>query len=267
MGKKKKILIPHNRSVDPIGSGFVLSIISVLLVFVLHEPLLVMSKYVLNKYSEIQQFENFKTEASDTNSEPPSLNIRFELDSAIASRPYSVEMHEAAGVMFPEIHFIMLFKETSFCRRVSEGSYSFCSDDINTVLGFYPNNGGGMKLATKRPTTALTSIGKFIKSRGIVLEPKYKRYYNDPHAVYRSPFEYCIDVALWQQYLMKAYNYYPKNELEYISFLKRAGYNPFDHYYNHPKKGLRALYNMYKTGRFQKKYNKYIEDRLGYSIL
>lgn len=184
----------------------------------------------------------------------------------VESRPYSVEMFESAGVMFPEIHFIIFFKETSFCKRVSEGTYSFCSDDINEVLGFYPNNGSGMKHASYRPTTSIGSIGDVIKSRGIVLPNKYKRYYDDPHAVFRSPYDHCVDIALWQNYWMKRKNIYPKTEEEYISFLKKIGYNPYDKYYNHETKGLKSLYRMYKSGSFKNKYNKYLIDRLGYSL-
>lgn len=179
---------------------------------------------------------------------------------------YSVGMFKEAGVMFPEVHFIMHFKETSFCKGLDGSTPTLCTDDLEEIFGFNPYNGSGMKHPAYRNTYSVGSIGKVLKESGVKLPNKYKHYYNDPHAVYANPYHHCLDIAEWQRYWMERLDYYPKTEKQYIAFLKRVGYNPFDHYYNHPTKGLHALMKMYYSGEFGKKYNKYLEERLGYTI-
>lgn len=270
---KKKILIPHKKRVfssvfSTIRTGLLVMVVLLGTTAVSYKPV----SFVINNIdvSDIKFLPETLDVLSKQNTEGQInkllTNVHRRIDPAIEARPYSIEMLDAAGVMFPKIHFIMVFKETSFCRRVSEGAITFCSDDISSVLKFNPNNASGMKHATRRPTTSIGSIGDVVKDLNITLEPKYKRFYDDPHAVYRSPYEHCIDIAIWQRYLMKAYNRYPKTEEEYIDFLKLAGYNPFDKYYNHSSKGLFSLKRMYDKGSFQKRYNKYLLSRMNYTM-
>lgn len=182
--------------------------------------------------------------------------------------PYSVEMFKAAGVKFPDVHFLIHFKETSFCRPIGKTSTAtLCTDDLIDIIGFNPNNGSGMKHPHYRKTTSIGSIGEVIKRRGIVLPKGYERYYKDPHAVYLTPYDHCVDEKLWQEYWFNRKKTVPQTARAYIAFTKKIGYNPYDHYYNHPRSGLYTLYDRYLTGRFQEEYDKYLIKRMNYSML
>lgn len=194
--------------------------------------------------------------------------------------PFSLEMFEAAGVDFPKVHYIIFFKETSFCRGFynNNRNVSLCSHELIDVLGFNPYNGSGMKYPKHRVKvgmcTAVGSIGdittkncKYKSGKGSYCLPKgYERFYTDPHAVYNSPMDHCIDIGLWQKYWYKKKGYRPKTVDQYIKFLEDVGYNPYDHYYHNKTSGLKTLYEMYNNNQFHKKYDKYYKERIKDSI-
>jgi hypothetical protein len=261
--EKRIVLIKHKKPrISLLGLKLVLffSIMLIVLWPMLNiRPFILLDKYVYNikwlKEDHLQKIYNNYNNKIDTTiiDEKSNQALTDKLD------PYSVEMFSKADVLFPEIHFIMFFKESSFCKPIEPGhTPTLCTNDIIDIIGFNPNNGSGMKHPYYRPTLSIGPIGDVIKQRKIKLDSKYKRYYNDPHAVFKSPYDHCKDIALWQKYWFKRKGYTPNTALDYIAFLKKVGYNPYDHYYNHPKKGLKALYSDYQAEDFQKKYDKYL---------
>jgi hypothetical protein len=202
------------------------------------------------------------------NKEETNLVIKPYDTNIDSLNPYSIEMLEHAGVKFPLVHFLMFFKETSFCREVDRSrgqNYTFCSKQVEKAFGFSPNNGGGMKYPSYRETKAINPIGKELKKRGVVLSNRDKKYYNDPHCAFESPYQYCLDLAMWQNYWFERKNKVPTTDFEYIEFLREVRYNPYSHYYD-SNTGLYTLYSMYQKGTFQEKYNKYLLKNLGYEM-
>lgn len=272
MKTREKILIPfphkRKRRITPLQSLLLIMGVAVIVIPFLHKnALFLIDRYVTSLPYVSENMLNYIYSYREklVNETVEELEVD-PITADVEVNDYSVEMFRQAGVAFPEIHFIMHFKETSFCRPISRGIVSLCTDDLIDIIGFNPNNGSGMKHPHYRPTKSLGSIGDVIKQRGIKLDPKYKKYYKDPHAVFATPFEHCLDIAMWQNYWFSRKGEIPDTEEEYIEFLRKVGYNPYSKYYDNPRSGLYALYNMYLTGKFQETYDKYLIERMGYSM-
>lgn len=261
--KKLTIIEDRKNSPFPFWSSLALALgISIVLVPIVHRSLYLLDRDIVQIEAVGERFVNFLYKSYDSNySRPEVPRIATEYEDKL----YSVDMFRDAGVMFPEVHFIIHFKETSFCRPMDGGIATLCTDDLEEVLGFNPYNGSGMKHPAYRKTYSMGSIGSVLKSMDRKLPAKYAYYYKDPHATYANPFHHCLDIALWQEYWMSR-KYYPKTEADYIAFLQKVGYNPYDNYYNDPKKGLKVLLKQYYDGTFKVKYNKYLKERMYYEI-
>ena len=239
--------------------------------------------YYINIFQKLVEYENLAKIAGKENLLIKEEYNYYDYNSSDFDKsvlPFSLEMFKEAKVDFPEIHYIIFFKETSFCRGFynNNRSVSLCSHELIEVLGFNPYNGSGMKYPSHRvkvgKCTAAGSIGMITTKncnskagKGSYCLPKgYERFYSDPHAVYSTPMDHCVDIRLWQEYWYEKKGYKPRTVEEYIKFLEDVGYNPYDHYYHNKTSGLITLYKMYMDKEFNKKYDKYYNERIRDSI-
>lgn len=186
-------------------------------------------------------------------------------------------------VLFPDIHLLILFKETSFCSNEKRDKIrpTLCSYDWGHLFNwdFNPHNYGGIKKPKWRKTTCLESIGEYVTRlvyQGYLDgdDPDIKYLMNDPHCIYESKEAFAKDVYYLQNaYFKNAKKNYPNkfgkfrklsdlSEEDYIDLLKTVGYNPYDKYYYAASSGLYYLLNEYNAGRFQEKYEHIYNKRM-----
>lgn len=176
--------------------------------------------------------------------------------SDVDTTRFSVALLEAVGVDFPIINGILIpFMETSFCKCKAKGNVpTLCSpcweEFLTTEFNTY--NPMGMKRPYVRRTTAVTSLGRYLKDNHSDANlPDWM--YEDPHAVYSSYVQAAKDIKLWQEMVYKRKGR-PTTAEDYIALLSESGWNEHPEKY---EKTLRRLYSMYLSGDFQRKYERY----------
>jgi hypothetical protein len=190
-------------------------------------------------------------------------------------------------VLFPHIHILMLFKETSFCSSEKRDGVrpTLCSYNWGEILDwdFNPHNYGGIKKARRRETTCIESIGEYftrLAYQGYVdsSDQKIKQLMSDPHCIYSDAYSFAKDVRLLQLDYFKSAKKYHKNKFghfrhlsdlndyEYIELLRTIGYNPYAKYYDAKDLGLYDLLDDYYDGEFQAKYEEIYNRRMNSSF-
>lgn len=166
------------------------------------------------------------------------------------------------GVKFAKTTMNVFLKESSFCR-CEYGSTArpsmCCCERWTKEVGFCPNNPFGMNHPTRRKTTSIGPINKYIYANAPRTYNIYKRG-DAKGAVYTSIESAVDDLVLWQKHVFRNWvkkgNKLPKNDEEYKVFLKKVVWNPYITYY----KDKNGLYNIpSNTKEFNTIYGKFLK--------